>query len=97
MGYKIFKDEKEIRVYRESKRFTNKDLDDLWNSHKILYLRGSSIAVWVDNLDGSFQVAHIMEEKGGCLIWSKESDLSFDMKLLDSYVGTLKILTTKTS
>lgn len=98
MGYQVITKTKEkIRILGDDQTFTQDDLKELWEEHKILYLDGGIMAVWVEEREGESPLVHLMQEDDGQLFWKKETDVCFDSYWLDNYLETLSVVKEKIS
>lgn len=97
MSYKITKTETHISILGDYQEFTEADLKELWEEHKVLYREGGIMAVWVEERDGYSPLIHLMGEDDGHIFWRKEEDTCFDAYWLDNYLETLKVVKDKIS
>lgn len=95
MGYQIYKDSNRIRVFGQDQIFTKEDLKDLWENHKVLYLDGGIMAIWVEERNDCNPLVHLMSEDDGQIFWDKEKDICFDSYWIDNYIKTLKTVREK--
>ena len=87
--YRINKTKNEIDIYGYEQYFDEEDIKSLWNEHKIMYLKGGVMALWVEERRDINPLIHIMEEDDGHIFWRKEKDIRFDFYWLDNYIETL--------
>lgn len=92
--YDIFKSKYNISVRGKCGEITKEDIDNLWEKHKILYIGGNIMAVWIEPRIGMNPIVHLMGEDDGHIFWDKDSDVSFDCSFLDDYIQTLTKLKT---
>lgn len=98
MGYQVITKTKEkIQILGDDQTFTQDDLKELWEEHKILYLDGGIMAVWVEEREEYSPLIHLMGEDDGHIFWKKETDVCFDSYWLDNYLETLKVVKEKIS
>ena len=87
--YIINKNENEIHIFGDDQCFNDKDIKDLWDKHKILYLKGGIMAVWIEERKNNNPLVHLMNEDDGHIFWKKRADICFDGYWLDNYINTL--------
>lgn len=90
MGYSIEKYDDYISVIADQDGFTKEDIASLWDEHKIKYVKGSITAAWIEEREEMAPRVHLMDEDDGQLIWTLETDKSFNSVWIDDYVKTLR-------
>jgi hypothetical protein len=90
--YSITRNKNEIHIFGYNQEFTKADVDSLWLDHKILYLRGSIMAVWIEERKNTSPLVHLMFEDDGHIFWSKEKDVCFDVGWVNYYIDTFSTL-----
>lgn len=87
--YEIYKHDTNIDIYGYDQNFTEEDIKSLWDDHKILYMRGGIMAIWIEERKNNNPLLHLMGEDDGHIFWRKEQDISFDSGWLNNYIETL--------
>ena len=87
--YSIQKDNESIHIFGHNQEFTKDDIKNLWEEHKILYLQGGIMAVWIEERKNNNPLVHLMSKDDGHIFWNKETDICFNSYWLDNFINTL--------
>ena len=87
--YTINKGKDYIGIFGYEQCFDEDERKDLWDKHKILYLKSGIMAVWLEDRKDMNPLVHLMGEDDGHIFWHKEKDICFDSHWLDNYIDTL--------
>lgn len=93
--YSLYRAKDRIDIFGYEQCFNDEDIKELWEKHKILYLRGGILALWIEERENMNPLVHLMGEDDGHIFWDKKKDACFDSYWLDNYINTLSVMKLK--